>query len=214
MDACCEPQGYDRVFTGRQARLDAARYRKSGLTWDPQRVVDLYRDGTIGGDSVLDVGAGIGDLGLELLRAGMGEATSVDMSPGYDAAAASLLAEAGLGERSRRVIGDVAAHPELAGPADVVTLMKVVCCYADAGRLLAVAGGLARRHVVLRYPRDAWWLRAGARGMALVGRWRRSDWRFHIHPERELLGALEAQGFSVTRTERGGVWRLAVLQRG
>ena len=213
MESCCEPQGYDRIFTGRQARMDASRYRRSGLTWDPRRVVELYRSGDLTGASALDVGAGIGDLGVELLRAGVEQVTSVDLSPGYDDVAASLLADAGLTDRSRRVIGDLAAHPELAGPADVVTLMKVTCCYADANRLLEVVAARARRHVVLSYPRDAWWLRLAARGAAMVGRWRRTDWRFHIHPERELLGVLEAAGFVVTRTERGGMWRLAVLTR-
>ena len=213
MDACCEPRGYDRIFTGRQARMDAARYRKSGLARDTARVVELYRAGTIGGDTVLDVGAGIGDLGLELLRAGADAVTSVDLSPEYDAVAASLLAEAGLSERSRRVTGDLAVHPELAGPADVVTLMKVVCCYADTGHLLGAAAGLARRHIVLSYPRDSWWVRAAARCMGGAARLRRTDWRFFVHPERELLGTLQAAGFTVTHAEPGRLFRLAVATR-
>lgn len=213
MSSCCEPQGYDRIFTDRQARHDAARYRRSGLTWDPRRVVELYRAGAITGESVLDVGAGIGDLGLELLRAGAADVTSVDLSPGYGAVAASLLAEAGLAGRSQRVVGDLASHPELARPADVVTLMKVVCCYDDARLLLRVASRLARRHVVLSYPRDVWWLRLFARGAALAGRWRGSDWRFHLHPERELLRVIEEAGLAVTHAERSGMWRLAVLTR-
>ncbi|QAY68671.1 methyltransferase domain-containing protein [Xylanimonas protaetiae] len=213
MDSCCEPQGYDRVFTAGVARRDAARYRRSGLTRDPQRVVDLYRAGEVRGETVLDVGAGIGDLGLELLRAGASHVTAVDLSPGYDDVAASLAAQAGLSARVSRATGDLAARPGLAEPADVVALMKVVCCYADPGRLLAVAAGAARRHVVLSYPRDTWWLRLFARGSALAGRWRRTSWRFAVHPERDLLAVLEREGLTVTRRERAGVFTLVVTTR-
>ncbi|ACZ31381.1 hypothetical protein Xcel_2365 [Xylanimonas cellulosilytica DSM 15894] len=213
MSSCCEPQGYDRVFTAGVARRDAARYRRSGLTRDPRRVVELYRSGAIDGESVLDVGAGIGDLGLELLRAGASHVTAVDLSPGYDDAAATLLAEAGLAGRVQRAVGDLAARPDLAAPADVVALMKVVCCYADADRLLTVAAGHARRHLVLSYPRDTWWLRLFARATTVAARWRRTDWGFVVHPERALLAALEREGLHLTHRERTGAFTLAVLTR-
>jgi magnesium-protoporphyrin O-methyltransferase len=210
---CCEPQGYDRIFSSRQARLDADRYRRSGLTWDPGRVVELYRAGEIEGETVLDVGAGIGDLGVELLRAGAAAVTSIDLSPAYDAVAAELLAEAGLAARSRRVTGDVAAHPELAPPADVVTALKVVCCYHDAGRLLRAVTERAQRHVVLSYPRDTWWIRVAARAVGLGAWLRRSDWRFVVHPETQIMRALVQAGFTVVRTEDSRVFRLAVATR-
>ncbi|MGZ4291992.1 MAG: hypothetical protein ACXVQQ_05300, partial [Gaiellaceae bacterium] len=31
MSGCCRPEGYNRLFSARQARLDASRYRKHGL---------------------------------------------------------------------------------------------------------------------------------------------------------------------------------------
>ncbi len=213
MASCCEPQGYDRVFTAGLARRDAARYRRRGLTRDPQHVVDLYRAGVLRGDTVLDVGAGIGDLGIELLRAGASHVTAVDLSAGYEHEAAALAEQAGVGGRVRRVTGDLVARGDLVEPADVVALMKVVCCYADAGALLTAAAGHARRHVVLSYPRDTWWLRLFARGSALAGRWRHTSWRFVVHPERELAATLERAGLTITHRATAGVFSVMVATR-
>src|ERR687893_2940388 len=96
MSACCEPQGYDRVFDDREARRAAARYRRSGLTSLPQRTIELYRDGAIAGDSLLEIGGGVGDFQVEMLEAGVGTAVGVDMSAAYDRAASDLLASRGL----------------------------------------------------------------------------------------------------------------------
>src|SRR5918997_2585400 len=152
MSACCEPQGYDRVFGDREARRAAARYRRSGLTSLPQRTIELYRDGAIAGDSLLEIGGGVGDFQVEMLEAGVGTAVGVDMSAAYDRAASDLLASRGLTDRVERRTGDVAAHPDLATPADIVALHSVVCCYPDVRRLLAVAVDRARRFLVVSYP--------------------------------------------------------------
>src|SRR5918997_1293337 len=138
MSACCEPQGYDRIFDDREARRAASRYRRSGLASLPRRTVEQYRDGTISGDSLLEIGGGVGDLQIEMLKAGVRTAVGVDMSPAYDDVAAELLAEAGMTGRVERRTGDVVARPELAAPADVVVMHSVVCCYADVRGLLAV----------------------------------------------------------------------------
>jgi magnesium-protoporphyrin O-methyltransferase len=201
MAACCEPQGYDRVFDGRAARRAAARYRRSGLTSLPERTVDLYRDGTIAGESLLEIGGGIGDFQVEMLGVGVRTAVGVDMSPAYDGAASDLLASRGLTDRVERRAGDVAVHPDLATPAEIVAAHSVVCCYPDVRRLLAVAADSARRFLVLSYPLDRWWLRAAAGGINIYPKLRRSDWRFYVHPESAILRAVEDRGLRLVRRE-------------
>ncbi|NED95354.1 SAM-dependent methyltransferase [Phytoactinopolyspora alkaliphila] len=213
MAGCCEPQGYDLIFSSGQAERDAARYRKSGLTWAPRRTVELFNDGTFGGESVLEIGGGIGDLQVELLRAGMARAMSVELSVSYEAAAGRLLRQAGLAGRSVRLTGDFAQRPELAQPADVVVLHSVVCCYADAGRLLSAAADRARKHLVLSYPRETWWLRAWAPIQNIYPRLRRSDWRFYIHSEAAILAAIEHAGLRRIHIEHTRIDHLAVFSR-
>jgi magnesium-protoporphyrin O-methyltransferase len=115
--------------------------------------------------------------------------------------------------RIRRLIGDLAVNPHLAEPTDIVVLAKVVCCYADATRLLAAAGALARRHLVLVYPRPWRVLRPFAQASGWLARRRGSDWRFHVHPEADLMAALAAAGLAVTRTEGRVLWRIVVATR-
>lgn len=213
MSACCEPQGYDRVFDDREARRAAARYRRSGLTSLPRRTVELYRDGTIGGDSLLEIGGGVGDFQVEMLKAGVRTAVGVDMSPGYDDVAAGLLADGGLTSRVERRTGDVVVHPDLATPADIVALHSVVCCYPDVRRLLAVAAENARRFLVVSFPRHTWWLRAGAPFMNIYPRLRHSDWRFYVHPEESVVGAVTDAGLQLVRNERLRFDRHAVFAR-
>jgi magnesium-protoporphyrin O-methyltransferase len=202
MSACCEPQGYDRVFDDREARRALARYRRSGLTALPRRTVELYRDGTITGETLLEIGGGVGDFEVEMLSAGVRRAVCVDMSPAYDAAARELLAETGLAARAERRVGDFAANPALAGEADVVAMHSVVCCYPDARRLLTAAAARARRFLVVSYPRDAWWLRTAAPLLNVYPRLRRSGWRFVVHPAETIVRAVTDAGLVLERTER------------
>ena len=92
MSGCCRPGAYERLFSAKQARLDARRYRKRGLGGTSRRLVDLAGD--VSGASVLDVGGGVGAIELELLKHGVERATILELSHGYDEEAAALAREA------------------------------------------------------------------------------------------------------------------------
>lgn len=213
VSGCCEPQGYELVFSSGQAERDARRFRKSGLSWAPRRTVELFREGAIGGSTLLEVGGGVGDLQVELLRVGVSRAVSVELSSAYEQAAATLLDEAGLSDRSVRLVGDLVARPDLAEPADLVVLHSVVCCYPDATGLVAAAAARARRHLVMSYPRETWWLRAWAPVQNLYPRLRGSDFRFHVHPGSTIVDAAERAGLRRVHAERNWVDHLAVFTR-
>jgi magnesium-protoporphyrin O-methyltransferase len=213
MAACCEPQGYDQIFSTRAAQRAATRYRKSGLTWAPRRTAELYRGGVIAGQTLLEIGGGIGDLQIELLRAGVERATSVELSPAYEQVADHLFRDAGLAGRSERLVGDFAGRSGFARPADIVVLHSVVCCYPDPVRLLEPAAKAARRHLVISYPRETWWLRAWAPVQNLYPRMCGSDFRFLVHPEPSVLGPIERASLRRIHTEHNWVDHLAVFTR-
>lgn len=212
MSDCCG-RDYSTVFTTRQAARDAKRYRRRGLRWGPRRTVELYRDGVIAGATLLEVGGGVGDLQVELLRAGVEHATGVELTDTYESAAAELLAEAGLAGRATRSVGDFVTVADLQSDADIVVAHSVVCCYPDGGALTAAAARRARRHLVLTYPRDVWWMHVNAWGTAIYARLRRSDWRFVVHPPAEIRAAAESAGLRVAHEERSLVDHLTVFSR-
>src|SRR5215210_5878891 len=136
---CCDPRGCDRFFGTRFARRVARRYRKRGLGGTERRMVEFLEREGLEGATVLEVGGGVGELHVELLKRGADRAVNLELSPAYDGEARRLLAEAGLEGRVERRIHDIAVAPDEVEPADVVVLHRVVCCYPDYERLLGAA---------------------------------------------------------------------------
>ena len=157
MSGCCRPEGYNRFFSAKQASADARRYRERGLGGTSRDLVQLAGD--VSGETVLEVGGGVGAIELELLAAGAERATNIELSGEYEEAAAILLAERGLDERVDRRVGDFVTEP--VGPHDVVVMHRVVCCYPDVDLLVGTAAAHTRRRMLLTYPRDRPWTRVG-----------------------------------------------------
>jgi magnesium-protoporphyrin O-methyltransferase len=192
----------------------AARYRKRGLDRTARRIVALLEDGGgIRGATVLEIGGGVGDIQLELLKRGAASATNLELSPGYEADAAALIAEAGLTGRVDRRLIDIAADPGGVEPADIVVLHRVVCCYPDYELLLGAAADHARRQLVFSHPPRNPLSRAvvGTQNLAfrVVGR----GFRTFAHSPAEMLGVLAEHGLHVRAASRGRVWQVAAVSR-
>jgi len=152
MPGCCDPEDYQSVFSGRFARRQSKRYQRRGLSRAARGVVDWATSQGIAGATVLDIGGGVGQLHIELLRRGASHAINLEISENYEAEAARLLERAGMTDRVTRRFLDVAQAPDEVEPADVVVLHRVVCCYPDYARLLSVAAGHARKTLVYSHP--------------------------------------------------------------
>ena len=211
MPRCCSAGDYRRFFNRKQARRDARRYRRDGLDGVSARVRDAAGD--VRGQTVLEVGGGVGAIVLELVGAGAARATTVELSAAYDEEALGLAREAGADDRLERRVGDFVAEAETVEPADVVILNRVVCCYPDYDALLGAAADRARRRLVFSFPREAWWTRAG---MRVVNGWlalRRCGFRSFVHPRAALVAAAERRGLRLAALEPGRLWQVAVLDR-
>jgi magnesium-protoporphyrin O-methyltransferase len=163
--------------------------------------------------SVLEVGGGVGEIEIELLKRGARRTTNLELSPAYDAEAARLLAEAGLDGRSERRLHDIAVDPGGVEPADVVVMHRVVCCYPDYERLLGAAASRARRLLVFSYPRRNAASRAFVALQNAGFRIARKQFRTFVHPPAEMLAVLEAAGLAPAFVHRGLAWQVAGLER-
>jgi magnesium-protoporphyrin O-methyltransferase len=209
---CCAPSEYRRFFNSRVAAKDARRYLRKGLSETARDLVRLAGD--VHGESVLDVGGGIGSIELELLQAGAGRATSVEISGAYEREAASLLEARGLADRVERRVGDFVADADAIEPHDVVLLHRVVCCYPDVDALVRAAAERTRRRLLLTYPQERAVLRAGARILNLWLRLSRCGFQTYVHPVERIDAAAAREGLTVERRERHGViWESAALVR-
>ena len=213
MPSCCDPRGCDRFFGDRFARSVARRYRKRGLDRTSRRMVAFLEREGIEGATVLEIGGGIGEIHIELLRRGAAHAVNLELSGAYDEPAAELLREHGLTDRTERLLHDIAAAPGAIETADVVVLHRVVCCYPDYERLLGAAADHARRAIVFSHPPRNLVSRAFVGAQNLFFRAMRREFRTFAHPPKAMLGVLEARGLELRFSHRGVPWQIEGLAR-
>jgi magnesium-protoporphyrin O-methyltransferase len=213
MPGCCDPQGYDEIFGPRFARRMARRYRKRGLGSTERDMVDFLARGGVTGASVLEIGGGVGEIQLELLKLGAARTTNLELAASYDGPARALAEEAGLGDQMTRRLHDIVEAPDEVEKADVVVLHRVVCCYPDYERLLGAAADHARHLLVFSHPPR----NLGSRALVsvenamlrLTGRQDRS----FAHPPEAMLEVLRGRGLTLVHARRGIVWQVEGLVR-
>src|SRR3954449_9711971 len=152
MAGCRNPRGCDRYFNTGFARRAAKRYSKRGLNTTSRRMVEFLEQGGLAGATVLEVGGGVGEIQLELLKRGARRAINLELSPAYEHEAAQLIREAGAEGRVERRLHDIAVDPTAIEPVDIVVLNRVVCCYPDYEQLLGAAADHAIRRLVFSHP--------------------------------------------------------------
>ena len=213
MTDCCTPQGYRQIFSEKNARAEARRYRRRGLDGTSRRIVDLIKKRGVEGKTLLEVGGGIGAIEIELLKAGMAQAVNVELTPTYEAAAGELLGESGLADRVERRVMDFAEAGTEVEAADVVVMNRVICCYPDMPRLAGAAAERARDVLVMSFPNDRWWTRVGLMAANFGFRVVRMQFRVFMHPPVLILAAVEQHGFRTKLNQRGLLWQVAALEK-
>jgi magnesium-protoporphyrin O-methyltransferase len=210
---CCNSRGRDKFFTPRLARRAAKRYRKKGLDPTARRMVDFLESRGIEGATVLEIGGGVGEIQIELLKAGAQRAVSLELSPAYDEQAERLLQEAALEGRVDRRLHDIAVDPDGVEPADIVLMHRVVCCYPDYERLLGAAAQRTRRLLVFSYPPRNALSRVIVSAENFVFRLLRKEYRSFTHPPAAMMGVLAERGLRRTFARHTLVWQVAGLER-
>jgi 2-polyprenyl-3-methyl-5-hydroxy-6-metoxy-1,4-benzoquinol methylase len=211
--SCCDPGRYGKLFNERFARRVARRYRKRGLDKSSRRIADFLRANGLEGSTVLEIGGGVGEIQVELLKAGAARSVNLELSEAYEGEARRLAEENGVGDRVDRRFHDIAAEPEAIEPADVVVLNRVVCCYPDYERLLGAAADHARRLLVFSYPPRSPLSRAVVSLTNALQALRGSDFRAFTHPPAAMLSVLDRRGLRRTYEHHGLVWQIAGLER-
>jgi len=210
---CCDPRGCDDVFRAGFAGRVAKRYRRRGLDEAATRLVDFLAADGLAGATVLDIGGGVGEIGLELLRRGAGSVVTLELSTAYDEEAHRLARQAGVADRMHRQIVDIAASPSQVAPADLVVLHRVVCCYPDHERLLGAAADHCRRRLAFSHPPRTLTSRALLAAENALYAVRGREFRTFAHPPAEMLAVLTAHGLRPVMTRPDRVWHVQGLAR-
>jgi magnesium-protoporphyrin O-methyltransferase len=210
---CCGADDYQAVFSDRFARRTAKHYRRHGLSPAARRIVEFVAARGVVDATVLEIGGGIGDVQLELLRRGAAHVTNLELSSQYESEAAQLLAAAGIAGQVDRRFLDIAQDPDDVEPADVVVMHRVVCCYPDHARLLSAAARHAKRLLVFSYPSDSPVTRLSVWSGNLIQQMRGNTFRGYLHPPAAMVSVLEAEGLRLTYHHHAWDWDVVGLER-
>ena len=201
------------MFGPRFARHLTSRYRKRGLDKTATRIAEFVTSHDITDATVLEVGGGIGDIQLELLRRGARHATNLELVDAYENDASQLASTAGLSDRITRRRVDIAATPDAVEPADIVILHRVVCCYPDYDQLLTASADHARELLVFSHPPRNPMSRALMTIQNLTFRLLGKSFRTYTHPPTAMVAVAERAGMQVTYQHHGAVWQVVGFTR-
>ncbi len=211
--AGCDCPGSGNVFDERTARDDLRSYLRDGPDRTTRALLEAIRAEGIEDATILDIGGGVGAVPFELLAAGAASAEAVEVSEAYVAVAQHEAERRGLAGRVAYRRGDFVVLAATIPAADIVTLVRAVCCYDAMPALLGTSVEHARRMLGLVYPRDSWWTRIGARIANGWFRLTRDALRIHIHSESEMDGLIRAAGFERRVLRRQSLWQVALYVR-
>ncbi len=212
MSDCCNPSGYEQLFSPKEARRTLRVYDKKGLNKMARRIVDYLESRGVEGHRVLEVGGGIGAVHVELLKAGAASAVNVELSTGYQELAAELLRREGLEGRVEQRIGDFTEMAE-GMKADDVIMNRVICCYPHMERLMNAALSASRHFLAVTFPRDRIVFRILVRLESAYHRIRGVDFRPYLHSPPAILETARCAGFEVAFDDRDVMWHGVVFER-
>jgi SAM-dependent methyltransferase len=213
MVTCCQCEGIERQFGRRTAQWELRRLRKRGPGATTRALIEALRRDGITNASILDIGGGVGAIYHELLASGARVAVHVDVSPDYLNVAREEAERRGHADRVHFIRGDFVDLAPGQDEADVVTLDRVICCYPDMERLVALAADKTRRLLGAVYPREAWWMRLLVNSVNVINRVRRCPFRTYLHPPTAIDGVLRSHGLERRTFRRTLGWEVVTYSR-
>lgn len=213
MTCCDHCIGADEIFSRKTAERDLKRYNRKGPDKSTRLFLDNIRKQELQDATLLDIGGGIGAVSFELFKDGLAESVHVDASTGYLDTSKKEAEKRGLMNRINYLYGDFTDIADRLGPADYVTLDRVVCCYPEMEKLVEKSAGKCRKQIALVYPRD----RLITRFVLKIGNiWfklRKLAFRTYLHPPESIGRLLEQNGFRRVFKGHTIVWESVVFER-
>ncbi|MCC5914908.1 MAG: methyltransferase domain-containing protein [Balneolaceae bacterium] len=213
MTCCSHCRDSEDFFDEKTARRDLKKYRRWGPEKSTRLLIDAVRKSMVEGDTLLDVGGGIGIIQLELFESGLGSSVNVDASSSYQAVSKAEADLRGFSSKTEYHFGDFTEMAEELGPADIVTLDKVICCYPDMIKLLTKSLSRCRKIYGLVYPKVNFFTKIG---FGLVNLWfklRGSQFRTYLHPPEQVDSLVRENGFKQVSYHTTILWQVVVYEK-
>ena len=201
-------------YDEKRATSELRKYREQGPIPSTRALIEALKAEGVEGATLLDIGGGIGAIQHELLDAGATRASCVDASAAYLDAAREEGRRRGHDGRVTYLHGDFVDLADLVGPAEIVTLDRVINVYPGWERLAGLAAGRASRLFGLVYPRDTRVVRLIIAAMNLMLRLQRKPVRAFFRSGDAIERIARENGLTPrVAHEVGPAWQVAVFRR-
>lgn len=210
---CCTLDVTDNHFSTARVQKKLEQYLEQGPAKTTKILLEALKEREFGKGVLLDIGAGLGPVSLELCANGVSRAVLVEMSAAFIAAATEQARQRDVLDRLEFIHGDFVNMAEQLPEADLVVLDRVVCCYPEVEPLVTLAAAKCREVLALSYPRDVWYMRLdeGYRN------WRRrrngNFFETFVHSEEAINAPLKENGFDRFYEKKTFGWKIVLYRR-
>jgi Methyltransferase domain len=210
---CTQCLGIEDLFSEEYVAKELKNYRRRGPDKTTRILIEALKKENVEGQTLLDIGGGLGAIQHEMLSAGVQHATDVDASNAYINASKTESARRGYAGQVDYRHGNFVDLAADILPADIVTLNRVICCYPDMQKMVSLSVSRADKLYGLVYPRDVWWTKIGLAIQNFVLRLQRSRFRTYLHPTEAVEALIKGNGFKRRFYKETFIWQIAVFSR-
>jgi len=216
MAPCCK-SGTDcsgtSAFFSRWSTSYAKRFRKGKLDRIQKHLVDGIKQGALRGGSVLDIGCGVGQIHLTLLKEGAARSLGIDLSDAMLNEARRFADNLGLVGRAEYMAGDFVQLSTSVPESDITVLDKVVCCYENLDDLIAKSTGKTKATFALTHPKENLLTKVLFKGHVAVAKLFRWDFHPFWHDWARMKSSILSQGFALRYEHSSLTWHALVFER-
>jgi magnesium-protoporphyrin O-methyltransferase len=210
---CCNNEVIEKQFDKDRVASKVNQYHSKGISKETRILVDSLKSIGIDGYSLLDIGCGLGSIGIELLQSGLAEVENVEASSSYLESAKTELKKRNLIDKSFFTYGNFVEISQIVFDADIVTLDKVICCYDELEQLIKLSCEKTVKHYGVIYPRDSWWAKAVVGFENLLRKIKGNTFRVFVHPTKEIDNLIKGQGLKRVFYKPMMVWQVVIYNR-
>lgn len=195
------------LFDKKTANKQYKRYLKKGPSRVTKKIISQL-DRNERGETLIDIGGGIGAIQWWFLGNGGDKCYSVDASTGYSSLAKEHAEKNKLDSNTHFIIGDFTDNATDLPTVDHVTLDKVICCYPDYQAILNKACDKSSKTITLSYPMDGIIADSIRFFGVLVMRLKSNPFKPFVHRAASIRELLSERGFELKEKELSFPWHI------
>ena len=205
--SCCQCAGIEKEFNDKYVNKAVKGYYKKGSAKNTKMLISMLKETGVKGETLLDIGGGVGAIQIELFKEGLKNALAVDASPAFLNAAKKESKSQGFEDLIKYYQGNFVDLAKDLENTSIVTLDKVICCYDDMEALVKLSAKNAQLYGLI-FPRDTWWVKT-AFAFSNFFLWiSRSPFRIFIHNSEKVNSLINEVGLKKKKHSYTGMWQV------